>query len=160
MATPHYRGERNNNPLNLKRTTPPIPWLGLAAPIDQAGDVVFDVFVDPQHGIRAAALDMQTHALRLTSSYSIPLDQLVSIWAPALENDTQAYIVSVSEHVARDPANQIVTNDMPTMIDVVAAFIKHENSRCIYPPALITEGLKLLPNWHTATKVSFSHGRS
>lgn len=143
LAKPIHRGERNNNPLNLDRGTPPIPWLGLA--VDQSQDDRFAVFVDPQHGIRAAILNMQTHALRSTSTYKIALESLVEIWAPPSENDTRAYLLDVSWHTNLATGSTVDTSLPADVCVLVPGFIWHENGRNIYPPSMVIDALNMLP---------------
>jgi hypothetical protein len=145
-STPSFRGERNNNPLNLRLNKPPVPWVG-AVPAALQTDTDFIQFITPQHGIRAAALDMRTIALRISHSYSVKLSALIPIWAPAIENNTLAYIKGVCGRCSADPDLPWPVNSRSGMMILIPAFIVQENGRCIYPNSLIEEALRMLPDW-------------
>lgn len=132
--------------MNLDRGNPPIAWLGLAAPEDQIQDDRFSVFVDPQHGIRAAIINMQTHALRATGSYCMGLQALVTLWAPPVENDTLRYLDSVATRIGCKPDTLIDLHDQSMVSMLVIAFIIHENGRCIYPAEILQGAMNLMPD--------------
>lgn len=81
------RGARNNNPLNI-RYNPSNFWLGQLNP-DTSG---FCRFKSLHYGIRAALKILYRYIIvyKLTT-----LELIVSKWAPACENDVEAYIKSV-----------------------------------------------------------------
>lgn len=88
MSTPRRtRGERNNNPLNLRYNSMN-NWKG------QAGhdEKYFCVFLTLQDGINAAARTLHTYIKKhdLHNIYAI-----ISRWAPSTENDVEAYVKSV-----------------------------------------------------------------
>lgn len=92
------RGEANNNPFDL-RYSPKIPWMGLdVPPQDDKGYCRFARYADARNpmfwGLRAGFRDLWT-------KWSIDglntIDQIVPKFAPASENDTEAYIRLVCE---------------------------------------------------------------
>ncbi len=147
--SPRWRGERNNNPLNMDYNH--IPWDGLADPKDWAGEPRFAVFQDPEHGIRAAVVNMRTHFSR---DPQLSLGGLVAIWAPPNENDTTAYLAHVVL-LTKIPVTHIVDlHDTVFVTTLVKALITHECGRCIYPDTLIARALQLLGDWRAALAVS------
>lgn len=88
-TTRQPRGIRNNNPLNLRKSKN--AWLGKIVP---GSDPEFEQFVDMLHGIRAAFINTRTILKR---NPNCTLEKFISIWAPATENNTTAYIIRVSD---------------------------------------------------------------
>ena len=135
-AFTEMRGIRNNNPGNIDRDG--TAWQGLAA--DQSSDPRFCVFVDAQHGIRALALVL------LTYQEVHDLDTIrgvISRWAPAVENDTEAYISAVTGRTGIGADTVIDLRHLPVARLVVAAIIAQENADYAYPPEVLDAGLTL-----------------
>jgi hypothetical protein len=116
------RGVRNANPGNIDRTG--TKWQGMAA--DQSGDPRFIVFDAPEWGIRAIVRVLRTyydkHGLRTVKG-------IINRWAPPVENDTEAYYVTVAKKLGADPGEQIDIDDLDTLRTLVKAIIRHENGR-------------------------------
>ena len=94
------RGIRNNNPLNIRRSKD--KWKGMRA---VQSDAQFCQFESLEWGWRAAFwLLTRTyyHKYRLFTIRTI-----VTKWAPAIENNTQAYIANVSRLTGIDPDEPI-----------------------------------------------------
>ena len=94
------RGIRNNNPLNIRRSKD--KWKGMRA---VQSDAQFCQFESLEWGWRAAFwLLTRTyyHKYRLFTIRAI-----VQKWAPAIENNTQAYIANVSRLTGIDPDEPI-----------------------------------------------------
>lgn len=81
------RGIRNNNPLNL--IISPNDWLGK---VEHNNDGRFEQFTSLLYGIRAACINART-IIRRNKNCSV--QDLINIWAPANENNTEAYITAV-----------------------------------------------------------------
>lgn len=82
------RGERNNNPFNIRFTGD--PWRGLTGK-DEKG---FCVFVDMEHGIRAGLINLYNAYFSL----SLTIQQIVHKYAPASDNnDEAAYVRSLEK---------------------------------------------------------------
>lgn len=115
------RGVRNNNPGNIRAGD---KWQGLTG-VDDAGFCQFDT---PEHGIRALAKVLMSyqykHGLRT-------LRQMVTRWAPPVENDTESYIESVCAQCYASPDNPY-TLTPSRLYPLVAAIIKHENGQQPY----------------------------
>lgn len=128
MSTGQTRGERNNNPGNLRHG---INWQGLAA--DQP-DTDFATFVSPDYGIRALAKNLHNyyvvHGLDTVAS-------VVMRWAPPVENDTTAYINAVSASTGFDPYAPLDMNSPDVLAALAAGIIHQENGRIAYDPATI-----------------------
>lgn len=118
------RGERNNNPGNLRHGE---PWHGLAP--DQP-DADFCTFSEPEDGIRALAKNLLNYQLRHGLN---TVTQIVERWAPPNENDTNAYVNSVASKMGVGPDAPLDLKDPVVLEDLTAAIIKHENGRIAYP---------------------------
>jgi hypothetical protein len=82
------RGQRNNNPLNLKLSNN--AWKGKIA----GGDGVFEKFVNMEYGLRANIINMRTQYNRGANT----IRKLISVWAPPSDNNpTESYIRQVSD---------------------------------------------------------------
>lgn len=87
MNTQNPRGIRNNNPLNIRISNN--NWLGKLKP---SRDSQFETFDTADHGIRAAFLCVRTY---INKYHADTLQAVISRWAPASENNTQAYCLRV-----------------------------------------------------------------
>ena len=124
------RGIRNNNPLNIRRSKD--KWKGMRA---VQSDAQFCQFESLEWGWRAAFwLLTRTyyHKYRLFTIRAI-----VTKWAPAIENNTQAYIANVSRLTGIGPDEPIgIPSERPArwmMVGVAMAIqenglIKREQS--------------------------------
>lgn len=93
------RGERNNNPLNI-RSSKTYKWLGQTGS-DSDG---FCVFVSLLKGVRAA------FALIRSYNHNHKIDTIRGIitrWAPPNENDTESYINNVATAAGLSPDERI-----------------------------------------------------
>lgn len=107
-------GLRNNNPGNIR---PGDAWQGMTG--TNGG---FITFQDVSWGLRALATDLANKINRgLTTIRAI-----VSTYAPPEENDTEAYITSVSDDTGIDD-NQPLSMDTGTLHRLMRAIINHEN---------------------------------
>lgn len=89
MATPkRTRGERNNNPLNLRYNSLN-NWRGQVGHDEKN----FCIFRTLEDGVYAAARTLHTY---VTKHDLHTLPQIVSRWAPSTENDVEAYVKTVS----------------------------------------------------------------
>lgn len=87
MAHKPTRGERNNNPLNIKHN-PANKWQGLIG-ADSGG---FCAFVSRHYGLRAA-LKILSNYIEKYHVWNVEL--IISRWAPGCENDVEGYIKTV-----------------------------------------------------------------
>ena len=137
------RGVRNNNPGNL-RVSESNHWQGRAdwhqRTPEQRLERAFEVFVDPEHGIRALAITLVSYYDRhgLTN-----LRGLIGRWAPQAENDTAGYVLSVARRMSTDPSMPLDLHDYDVMRALVVAIIVHENGMQPYPDGVIDKALAM-----------------
>lgn len=125
------RGLRNNNPGNIRRSND--QWQGMAP---EQTDPDFVQFISPEYGIRAMTVLLRNYRAAGRNT----IRKIITHWAPANENDTDAYIASVASYTGRDPDEQLTEADMPQLI---AAIIRHENGVMPYNYAMIDSGIAL-----------------
>jgi len=127
------RGERNNNPGNLRLGS---NWQGLAA--DQT-DPDFCVFTDVKYGVRALAKVLSVYQQKGFDT----VRTIVERWAPENENNTAAYISAVASTMKVDPDTHMDVSQYDQMFPLVNAIIRHENGRNVYLRTVIDAGLAL-----------------
>ena len=85
------RGIRNNNPLNIRRSS--THWLGARK---EQTDKSFVQFETMAYGYRAAWKILQTYYERFCmQNKDYTVRNIITRWAPPTENDTEAYIMNV-----------------------------------------------------------------
>lgn len=127
------RGIRNNNPGNIRHSTS--QWQGMSATQTDADYVQFD---DPIYGIRAMAKLLNNYQSRYGLN---TIRELITRWAPPIENITAAYIANVARIVGIDADKEITVDDyLPSL---VPAIIQHENGRQPYTDEQINRGIAL-----------------
>ena len=127
------RGERNNNPGNLRRNS--IVWQGMST---TQNDSSFITFISPEMGIRALSKTLLTyfHAHHLDT-----VSKIISRWAPSNENDTQSYINAVSTDMQVNPDDVLDLDSNLTLEALVKGIIHHENGRVSYEDDVIQSGV-------------------
>ena len=87
------RGWRNNNPLNIRKSTS--KWQGLAA---VQTDKAFCQFTSMAYGYRAAIKTLQTYHDRFTKhGRPFTIENIISTWAPASDgNNPDGYAAKVA----------------------------------------------------------------
>jgi hypothetical protein len=116
------RGERNNNPGNIRRTVPQIAWQGLSA---VQNDSAFCQFDTPQYGIRALHVNLLTYYTKYGLN---TITKIINRWAPPQDgNNTAAYIANVSNWSGIAPNQVIDMTDATTAAAIVNAIILQEN---------------------------------
>lgn len=127
--TKQTRGERNNNPGNIRKG--PSVWQGMA---EAQPDLSFITFKSATMGIRALAKTLLTyyHKHELDT-----VEKIINRWAPTNENDTQSYVNSVCGELRASPTDLINLDAPATMEILVRAIIRHENGRVSYTDAVI-----------------------
>lgn len=101
------RGLRNNNPLNIRRST--ARWLGEVSCLNGRTDTAFCQFTDLQYGYRAAAKLLRTYQRKYGCR---TIKQIINRWAPPHENSTTAYIAQVARLMSAQ-GGQPITPDQP-----------------------------------------------
>ncbi|MDP3848415.1 MAG: structural protein [Pseudomonas sp.] len=122
------RGIRNFNPGNIDRV-PGVRWQGQAD--DQTSDPRFVIFSGPRWGIRALARVLITYQDKRRAADGSRIDsvrEFIERWAPAVENDTNAYAKAAASALgigSDDESVDVYRYD--TMRALVLAIIRHEN---------------------------------
>ena len=132
------RGYRNNNPLNIRysRTN---TWLGKVTPNT---DGAFEQFQSMAYGYRAALYLIRKY---IADGYTT-VQQIISKWAPATENNTQRYIQRVCATTGFQPSTTIVPTNKEQMCKLVYAMAIVENGNVSGQPDMqtIEQGYNLL----------------
>lgn len=139
MTAGQTRGERNNNPGNIRPAG--YTWQGQTG-IDSGSMGSYIIFSTPEYGIRAIAKDLLT-------KFSRGLDtvrEIITAYAPPSENPTESYITSVCQSLGVMSTSPLNLRDVSTLTNFVYAIIRHENGRVIYTPAQIAEGVSMALN--------------
>lgn len=125
-------GLRNNNPGNLR---PGDNWQGMIG--ENAGFVVFENIA---WGIRALAIDLRT---KIRNGYNT-VEKIITRYAPPTENNTFAYIKSVSQDTGF--TTETLTADYQTLHKLIRAIMNVElgvNYSALVTNADIDEGLSM-----------------
>jgi hypothetical protein len=112
------RGIRNNNPANLVRSAN--AWNG-KIPYNLSKDSRFEQFTELRYGLRALMRDIYNDYSRKGKK---TVTELISEFAPAFENNTQAYIGTVIKMIG---SNLIGELTQEKMISLCKAIILVEN---------------------------------
>lgn len=124
------RGERNCNPLNIRRTAD--RWLGMA---DYQSDKEFIQFTHVEFGIRAAIKLIRKYITHYTCN---TIRKIISRWAPPSENDSESYIRYVSKHAGIVADKEIKSTDINEISEIISAMAKME-SDMVLTPAYVKE---------------------
>lgn len=135
MANAKPRGERNNNPGNIRHSA--AKWQGQAK---EQADPAFVTFTSPQFGIRALVRTLLTYS---TTHGLTTVRGIIGRWAPPNENDTGAYVAAVARAVGVGADAKLDVDTLGVMLPLVTGIITHENGRQPYPQATLVEGLRL-----------------
>lgn len=116
------RGIRNNNPGNLN-------YVGQAGATRESGpNGRFAVFQSAEDGLQALAHQLRLYAQRGINS----VRAIISKFAPPSENNTQAYISSVSKGLGVDANASLDLNDPRVVQGLMNAIIRVENGKNPY----------------------------
>ena len=121
------RGERNCNPLNIKKTS--IEWHGKI----EGNDPIFESFKNNYYGYRAALICLYKHYR--TGSNTINL--LISKWAPSSENITCNYVDYVSSRSLLSPNKPFLWSYSNVYL-IMYYMCKFENGKIVDNDALLT----------------------
>lgn len=129
------RGVRNNNPGNLRKTND--PWQGLA---ETQTDKDFFVFSSPIYGIRALVRTL----VKYQDKYGLrTIRRIIGRWAPAIENDTVAYIQGVARVVEFGADVELDMHNYAHLKAMAEAIILFENGYQPYTGAQVDKALVL-----------------
>lgn len=125
------RGIRNNNPGNIRKTS--THWKG---EIQDDHEKSFESFDKPEDGLRALMKVLVNYKNQHDLSH---VQGLISRWAPPLgddghpENDTEAYVAAVAQHVGFSPLAYFDIEVPDNLIRMSQAIVRHENGKCPDP---------------------------
>ena len=114
------RGIRNNNPLNLRVGN---NWKG---EVVNPSDHTFEQFTEMKWGVRAAFVVLRNYIQRHKCN---TIRKIISRWAPANENNTLAYIATVSQRANIQPDEPISFDNTCQMIALLLAMCYVENGQ-------------------------------
>lgn len=126
------RGLRNNNPGNIVQSG--IQWAGQV----EGNDPRFVSFATPEAGI--AALGKNLIAYQAKHGLNT-LQGIISRWAPASENNTNAYIAAVAKEIGVKADTPLNLRDSDTLTKLSRAIIRHENGQQPYDDATLAKGM-------------------
>lgn len=112
------RGLRNNNPGNIRLSS--TRYQGEVDSTDSA----FKQFKTMAHGYRAMFVLLYTYQKKY---HLHTIAEMITRYAPAVENHTQAYIEAVSEWSGVPATSHITATNGDIMVPVVAAMSRVEN---------------------------------
>lgn len=128
------RGIRNNNPGNIRKGE---KWQGLSA---IQNDSSFCMFRSAEYGIRALAILLKNYY----EKYGLDtVTKIIKRYAPHTENDTDAYIESVSRALGVLPKRRINPTEPEVMLKLIKAIILHENGSQPYNEEILIKGLEM-----------------
>ena len=139
------RGVRNNNPGNIDYN-PRNQWEGQLAH-DPRIERRFARFDTPENGIRALAKLILAYRGKdgMPNVGAAGIDtvrEIISRWAPSIENNTHAYIRAVAERL-RVTADAALDVRCPQILaGLVLGIIHHENGYIPYVEQVITAGVQ------------------
>ena len=134
------RGLRNNNPGNVRLTSPATAWVGWVGS-DAQSDPDYVQMATMADGVRMAAVVFRNYQSR----YGLKsVRDLISRWAPGVENDTQSYIDAVASRLSIEPGYPLDLRDRATAYDFLRAVFRHENGVAaeLIPAATMYEGIE------------------
>ncbi|SHM46656.1 hypothetical protein SAMN05216593_10148 [Pseudomonas asturiensis] len=140
------RGISNNNPGNIDYNSRN-DWQGQIGIEEGVAKPRFARFDSPENGIRALAkLLINYRGKDGTPGIGLQgidtVRETINRWAPAVENNTDAYVRAVSAEAGVLPNESINIRDRRILLAVVTAIIKHENGGNPYSQAVIAEGVR------------------
>lgn len=121
------RGIRNNNPLNIRKGN---NWKGERP---NQTDKAFEEFESMEMGVRAGFYLIRKYMTGyngLTEKFNT-IEKIIRRWAPASENNTQAYIDTVAKKTGISPRLKLSFQSKRQMADIVAAMIEVECGQSI-----------------------------
>ncbi|MCT8249521.1 structural protein [Proteus faecis] len=108
------RGERNNNPGNIRHGS---KWQGLSA---QQTDKDFCQFVSPEYGIRAIYKLLQTYQKKYELN---TVESIIVRYAPPNENNTTGYINRAAKDIGVSINEPINVSSKPVAIALATAIV-------------------------------------
>lgn len=114
------RGIHNNNPGNIKHSSD--IWKGKSR---LQTDDVFVQFDNPHFGIRAATRNFRTS---FDKHGNDTIRKLITRWAPPIENDTEAYITFMMDHMGVGDNEPLSITNPETMSSLLSGVFQFEGA--------------------------------
>jgi hypothetical protein len=124
------RGERNNNPGNIVKST--IPWQGKIA----GNDSTFETFDTPVNGIRAIGRNLMAYYNQGRKT----VHDIIYHWSAT---DQASYSAQVAAALGISEYDPVDLNNPATLQVFVNEIIRRENGRIIYASSVINSALGL-----------------
>lgn len=143
---PYPMGIVQNNPGDLRSG---ISWVGL-----KGNNKGFCVFSDLSYGIRALAVDLSN---KINTDGLTTIREIISVYAPPSENDTDAYINAVAGSMNKG-ADDTIEYTNANLQALIRAITDHElgPSASMIDDADIAEGISIMPqSWLDRIKAFF-----
>ena len=109
-------GERNNNPLNIRKV-PGTHWKGelpqSTPPLGGDGGGLFVRFSSIEFGLRAAFVLLRTYSAKYHANC---IRDIISRWAPPSENNTEKYIKNVCLWTGLGGLQRLTEEDWPKLV--------------------------------------------
>ena len=131
-------GERNNNPLNIRRVSGQ-RWQGEVLPQRGSGEGAFCCFSTMEWGLRAAFCLLRTYRDKYKA---VCIEDIITRWAPPTENDTRRYICDVCRLTGFGGKERLTENDWPQLVKAMARI----ECGAILSEETIEQGYKLYKN--------------
>ena len=106
-------GERNNNPLNIRRVAG-THWKGQRKEQTDKGFVQFESM---EWGIRAAFVLLRTYSIKCHANC---VRDIIQRWAPPTENNTERYIRNVCLWTGFGGLQRLTEEDWPKLVRAMA----------------------------------------
>ena len=127
-------GQRNNNPLNIRRGK--TPWKGEILPLKGSA---FCQFTTLEFGLRAAYQILDTYGRKY---HALCIEDIISRWAPPSENDTRAYIHSVCTLTGFGGKERLTPDRWPALVKAMAVV----ESRMLLDESILRSAFNLYLN--------------
>ena len=113
------RGQRNCNPLNIRRVAGQ-HWQGelLPSPMGEgSGERLFVQFAGLEYGLRAAFCILATYRNKY---HAVCIEDIITRWAPPTENDTRKYISDLCRLTGFGSKERLTENEWPKLVQAMA----------------------------------------
>ncbi|HGJ5866446.1 lytic transglycosylase catalytic [Arsenophonus nasoniae] len=120
------RGIRNNKPGNLN-------FVGQRGAVRESPNGRFAKFNTAFEGLQALSSQLNRYAERGLNT----VEKIISTWAPASENNTQAYIDKISGKLGVSPDTVLNLSNPTVMTSLMSGIVEHENGRQPYSQAML-----------------------
>lgn len=126
------RAERNNNPGNLE-------FRGQRGATREDGEGRFAKFGSTEEGVAALARQLQLYGSRGIDT----IEEIISKYAPASENNTAAYINAMVNRLRVSPNQQLDLNDPQVLSGLIQGISRHEAGRSFLSDQQVMTGLTM-----------------